>query len=481
MYKRQVLARAQSYDFSILPYFEYAGSTGATLGLGVQRRAQPLEDTAPQYPDYTNIGWSENFNADLTDPDTLTDLQHTLEVTVVDFAEDVDFAGIWIRQRLSHLPISFADTTRQRFAADRAVPVPTRAQLQSDSNLLDDYYDWWFVKRAAFFESVRSWLSAQIGSEAALLFTPEYGEPGPPLLGNNHLVNDDPATWDPLMPLPEIASWWVSTPLADVIGDDRYLAAVLAGPNDWSTYEMWHSAPPPDPENYLDLPLVRPTLAINRQYTVGSPTVLEAFADSDGSNLAIARMYYLNEDRLLTAENDESGAWGDNGLIGYFVADFEHAGPYSMLEEALAIANGNARFIAHLTGNSFNRGFPYYARLFYRAMMSLPALPGETVEGAADDPRVSVRRIPVGVHGDWFAVVNTARVPLAGVTITFGASGRLTDSATGDLVSPSASSWIVDLDPFELRAFRLTQGPLPLFADGFEFGLDAWSAAQPDD
>jgi hypothetical protein len=474
-----VLDRAQSYEFSILPYFEYAGSTGATLGLGAQRRAQPLDDSAPQYPDYSNIGWSENFNADLTDPDTLTDLRHTLEVTVVDFADEVDFAGVWLRQRLSHLPISFADATRQRYGADRGVSTPTRAALQGDPDLLDDYYDWWFGQRAAFFESVRSWLSAQIGSESVLLFTPEYGEPGPPLLGNNHLVNDDAATWDPLMPLPEIASWWVSTPLADVVGDDRYLDAVLAGPNDWSTYEMWHSAPPPDPQHYLDLPLVRPTLAINRQYTVGSPNVLEAFADSEGGNLAVARMYYLNEDRLVTSENDESGEWGDNGLVGYFVADIEHAGPFSMLEEALAVANGNARFIAHLTGNSFNRGFPYFARRFYRALLSLPALPGEILPGAADDSRVSVRRIPAGVHGNWYAIVNTAGVPLASVTITFATTGHLTDSATGLLLSDSTSSWTGGLHPFELKAFRLTIGPPPLFADGFEFGLSAWSRSAP--
>ncbi len=161
------------------------------------------------------------------------------------------------------------------------------------------------------------------------------------------------------MPLPEIASWWVSTPLADVLADGNYLEAVLAGPNDWSTYEMWHSAPPVNPQNYVDLPLTRPDVSdqprIHRRLAGG----VGGFADSGGANLAVARMHYLNEDRLVTAAVDEAHTWGDNGLIGYFVADFEHAGPHSMLEEALAVANGNARFIAHLTGNTFNRGFPY--------------------------------------------------------------------------------------------------------------------------
>ncbi|HSN53399.1 MAG TPA: hypothetical protein VLT32_01950, partial [Candidatus Sulfomarinibacteraceae bacterium] len=463
----RVAERLGGYAFEVLPYFEYAGSTGTSLGLGFERRAQPLDEDAPQYPNYTNIGWSENFNVDLTDPDTMIDLQRTLDTTVVDFADRVPIAGVWLRQRLSHLPISFADATRQRYAADRGVSSPTRQQLQADPNLRDDYYVWWFDRRAVFLETVRTWLADRIGSHAALLFTPEYGEPGPRLLGNNHLVNDAPSTWDPLMPLDDIESWWVSTPLADVVADGRYLDAVLAGPGANPPYEMWHSAPPADPQRYSALPLTRPTFPINRMYTVGSPTAMAAFADESGGNLAVTRMHYLNEDRLLTADDDAAGGWGENGLIGYFVADFERAGPHSMLEEALAVAHGNARFIGHLTGNSFNRGFPRYARRFYAAFLSLPALPGEVLEGAADHPDVVVRRIPTPDHGTWFAVVNAKRIPLTAINLDFGETGHLVNSATGELLAVNASSWTVDLDPWELRAFRLATGPVPLFADGF--------------
>jgi hypothetical protein len=475
----RVMDRLNAYAFDALPYFEYAGSTGAVLGLGPQRRAEPLDETAPQFPDYTNIGWSENFNVDLTDPDAGTDLRRTLEVTVVDFADRVPFPGVWLRQRLSHLPISFADATRQRYAADRGVSCPTRLELQGDANLLADYYDWWLGRRASFLESARAWLGGRLGGEVALLFTPEYGEPGPPLLGTNHLVNDDPATWDPLMPLPEIVSWWASTPLADVVAEERYLNAVLAGPKDWSAYEMWHSAPPADPQRYKSLPATRPTFPINRMYTVGSPTAMAAFADESGGNLAVTRMHYLNEDRLLTAAHDEAGGWGESGLIGYFVADFERAGPHSMLEEALAVAHGNARFIGHLTGNSFNRGFPAHARRFYAAFLSLPALPGEVLEGAADHPDVVVRRIPTPDHGTWFAVVNAERIPLAAINLDFGETGHLVNSATGELLAVNASTWTVDLDAWELRAFRLATGPVPLFADGFESGLAPWSLHTP--
>jgi len=477
----KVVQRLSSYCFEAMPYFEYAGSTGSTFGLGPLRRAQPLDDEAPQYPDYTDVGWSENFNVDLTDPEALVDLQHTLEVTVVDFADQVPFAGVWLRQRLSHLPISFADATRQRYASDRGVVTPTRAELQESQALLDDYYGWWFDRRAAFFESIRSWLATRIGPDTALLFTPEYGEPGPRLLGNNHLVNDSPAVWKPLMPLDGTSSgaWWTSTPLVDVIADQAYLDAVLAGPTDSDGHEVWHSAPPPDPQRYTATPLTRVTIPINRAYTVGSAPVLEAFDDAVGGNLAVARMHYLNEDRLVTAAVDAAHTWGDNGLIGYFVADIERAGAYSMLEEALAVANGNARFIGHLTGNSFNRGFPLFARRFYAAFLSLPALPSNVVESAADHSDVVVRRIDTLDHGTWFAIVNAGRTTLSDVSITFGETGHLVDSATGILIAENVSSWNVDLEPFELRAFRLTSGSVPLFSNGFDSGLAPWSFHTP--
>ena len=355
----RIVQRLQGYAFEALPYYEYAGSTGATLGLGPQRRSQPLDDQAPQYPDYTNIGWSENFNADLTDPETLIDLQHTLEVTVVDFAGQVPFAGIWMRQRLSHLPISFADATRGRYAADRGVAVPTREELQSDTSLLDDYYGWWFDRRAAFLESIRSWLAARIGPQTALLFTAEYGEPGPPLLGNNHLVNDDPATWDPLMPLPAIASWWVSTPLADVAADGRYLDAVLAGPKDWSTYEMWHSAPPPDPQNFLPntpdpdrpSPSIAATPSARQACSRRSPTLWKATLQSLGCTISTRTGWspppWMKPTPGVTTASSATSS-----------PTIEHAGSFSMLEEALAVANGNVRFIGHLTGNTFNSGIP---------------------------------------------------------------------------------------------------------------------------
>ncbi len=66
--------------------------------------------------------------------------------------------------------------------------------------------------------------------------------------------------------------------------------------------------------------------------------------------------------------------------------------------------------------------------------------------------------------------MNTGYEELTGVEIDFDDSGYLTDSATGLQLSGPISTWTFDLGPLELRAFRLTDEALPLFADGFETG-----------
>src|SRR5690606_37261779 len=97
----------------VLPYYEYAGSKGRN-GLGFERRAQPLKGDGP----YTHITWAEKATADLTDPDTLADFKRFIDETILKFKDEADFVGAWIRPRVSSLPISFADRTRERFAAE---------------------------------------------------------------------------------------------------------------------------------------------------------------------------------------------------------------------------------------------------------------------------------------------------------------------------------------------------------------------------
>ena len=62
-------------------------------------------------------------------------------------------------------------------------------------------------------------------------------------------------------------------------------------------------------------------------------------------------------------------------MLGYFVADIERAGPFCMMAEALAMANGDPTMIGYLVGSNYGRGFPGYVRDFNANFLALPALP----------------------------------------------------------------------------------------------------------
>ena len=89
--------------FSVLPYYEYAGSKGQQ-GLGNQRRAKPLS----RDDGYTHIKWIESANADLTDPETYQDFKKMLDLTVIRQKDKAKFVGIWLRSR-GQMPMGFGD------------------------------------------------------------------------------------------------------------------------------------------------------------------------------------------------------------------------------------------------------------------------------------------------------------------------------------------------------------------------------------
>ena len=87
------------------------------------------------------------------------------------------------------------------------------------------------------------------------------------------------------------------------------------------------------------------THAFNRIYTVISPQTFEAFRGPSG--LAIVRHYALNEHMMYDKD--------DQPLLNYFVTDIERAGPYCMLSEAIAMAQGDPTMIGYLVGNNFGQ------------------------------------------------------------------------------------------------------------------------------
>jgi hypothetical protein len=144
----------------------------------------------------------------------------------------------------------------------------------------------------------------------------------------------------------------------------------------------------------------------------------------------------------------------DKELLGYFVADIERAGPYCMLAEAQAMANGDPTMIGYLVGGNFGRGFPTYVRDFNANYLALPALPSAVVKDAASDREVVVRRIDTDKHGAWIAAVNTSLHAKQAVTVTVPA-GEVTDAVTGQAVLVTDGRISLDLIPCQLRSFRV--------------------------
>ncbi len=433
----QIVETMGKEGFSVLPYYEYSGSKGYK-GLGNQRRAKPLtRDDA-----YTHISWIEASNADITDPDTYEDFRKMLDLTIVRQKVKAEFVGLWLRPR-SQLPMGFGDATRERFAKEandgKAV---SRADLKADKALLARYETWWFGKRRDFLTAMRDYLAQNGIKQPLVLYTGEAAESGSSFASwEPRMVTDDPAFWQPIVAQPAHLSKDKKTALitvGDVTKQDLYLESLLSPPLNWGDWEWHHANPAPDPKDYKTTPGVLMTHAFNRVYTVSSPKTFEMFRGPSG--LALIRHYSLNENMMFDKADKEK--------LGYFIADIERAGPYCMMGEALAMANGDPTEIGYLSGGNFGRGFPEYVRAFNTAFLSLPALPSRIVPNAAPDAEIVVREIATQGKGTYYALVNTG-LKAKTVTIKLPGAGQLLDAATKKPIAAGAQTFY----PCELKAW----------------------------
>ncbi|WP_145246350.1 hypothetical protein [Aeoliella mucimassa] len=436
----QIVALMGEADFNVLPYYEYSGSKGAH-GLGNQKLAKPLtRDDA-----YSHITWIENSNADITDPKTYRDFEKMLDLTIVRHRQKANFVGAWLRSR-GQMPMSFADSTRERFAdeANQSVAV-TRQDLIDDPSLLKRYKSWWNDKRREFLVAMRDYLRDQGVAEAQVLFTAEAAESGVRFPTWDNVVATDEI--NRLRPIQDLVSDKRLAPVtvSEIQSSHRYLEALLAEPLNWGGWELNHRNPPADPANYTDVDGVLMTHAFNRLYTVVDPETFDAFRGDSG--LALIRHYPLNEDMMFDQNDDP--------LLGYFVADIERAGPYCMMAEAYAMANGDPWYLGYLAGNNFNRGFPQYVRAFNTAFLSLPALPSTRLHGASSHPEVVVRAIETDGQGVYLAVVSLSRKPLSNIQIRLPGDGQVVDATTDEPLARSGDSVQMSLYPFQLRALHL--------------------------
>ncbi|MGF1679211.1 MAG: hypothetical protein ACFCUX_08460 [Candidatus Methylacidiphilales bacterium] len=435
----RMIATARQYGLSVLPYYEYSGSLGEK-GLGKQKRAIPLGEEE----NYTHIAWTEKARADLTDPDTFEDFRKMLEITIVDQLNHADFVGAWLRPRSSMLPIGFADATLKRFSDEtRSGTAVTREQLRHDPVLYDAYISWWKDKRKEFLNKVVGYLNESGLNDAVVIYTADPAEPGSlQPSGKVGLVAENPHVWDTVdLEKPP-------APLKVAIRERWSFLAQTTPHGTWGKWEWQHAVPRQDPSNYQDIQGVLPSYSFSRKFTVADSEALKAFSTPSG--LAMIRHYSLNEDML--REEKEGGKFDP---LGYFVCDMDRTGPYVMLAEAIAVANGNPTHIGYLASNHFNRFEPGYVRNFNAAFLSLPALPALKLEGAASDDDVVVKQIDGSPHGIWLAVVNPTYMSKKQISIRLPRNGRVVDAATGEPLPVHDGHVILDLYPCRLVSLRI--------------------------
>lgn len=423
--------------------------------------------------------WSETACIDVSDPAAQDDVKKLLDATIGRFKTKVSFVGAWFRTRSSNWPISFADETLARYGKDAGTAPPTRDQLKADGTLLKKYYAWWFGKRRAYLLAIRDYLKQTVSPSAAVLFTSYVEE-----------ALKVPEPTDVWTPTDDVAGWktvnatlpWQyrfnPTDWQKFVDDGKFPEMILrmTPPSAQTLANKWpendHSAPPADPQDFKNDDDVYMAMPFSRLFTTSSAAGLDAFRSKSG--LAMVRHYNLNEE---DGDNPSAQEGPMSKKLGYFVSDVDRTGPYSMLAEARAVANGDPRFLGYLASSSFNRGFPEYTRAFDAAYLALPALPSTRVDGAASDPEIVVRKIETPKYGTYYAVVSTSLVAKKDVKVTLAAVGTVYDLVTNGTVARAGDAVTLSFYPGQLYAFDVTTGTVP----GGDGGIGGDGGANPSD
>ncbi len=474
----RAVPRIAAEGLDLLPYYEYKGAIGLKearpVSLGWQRRAEKLYHNLPNTR-FTPVWWTEDHNADLTDPDTLADARRVLDRSIIAHKGKAQFAGAWFRERDNHLPISFANAAVARFRAaypgDSLAQTASRpaliASYESDQRLYDRYIVWWLRQRARFFEALGRYLAEGLGDPGVRIwFTPWTSEQIPmlrdPVSGKNghpvQIVTDDPAWWESLARTQPDASWFrwalVPTSFDKVVRDNAYGLSLgfrepISPPPDRT--ESFHSAPGADPAEYRDSRRVMLTFPIGRLFTVARSELMDSYRT--GAGLTVVRHYTLNEDDHDRAKGPSNLPF--DGQLGYVSVDVDRAGPFVRALEARAVAAADPTSLGYLCASSFCTGSPGYVRRFNQAFLSVPALPSTLVRGASSDPEVVVREIPTPRHGTYYLVINTAMRPKSGVSVRFPARGAVRDLGQHRELRDSLLE--LKMEPGELRSYRVLQ------------------------
>jgi chitodextrinase len=493
----QIVTKAAQRNLYVFPYLEYGGSLawncsagqpcdrtpGNYKSLGFQRRSKKLfdgvyaADGESAKDRYTAVWWTEDKSADLTDPDTLTDFKKVMDKLLVQYKGQANFLGAWLRVRQTKLPMSFSAEAVARYNADNPGATRTIAQLQSTESSRASYYTWWYEKRRAFLLAIRDYIRTQVGDNSLQVhFTAYADEPVPRAYDLNpteassplNLITDDPAWWTSYTNGLSSAGddgwykWqWGSKSPANSVSDriHRNGLNLFKRPyNAWGTNwtELGHSTPPADPARYQSDNGLAMTMQFgNGLYTVDDAALMGEYSNAAGATLI--HHYPLNEDdgggfesNACTSLRPISLSDAFDAKFGYISVAVERAGPYSVIAEARALANGNPVNIGYLESSSMSRGFPAYVKRFNQALLSLPAVPLSTASGMSDNAQVIVRKTGTTANGTYYAVINPTLQAKSLVNITFPAA-NVKDLLTQ--TTHATTTLRMDLYPGEVRTF----------------------------
>ena len=135
---------------------------------------------------------------------------------------------------------------------------------------------------------------------------------------------------------------------------------------------------------------------VHYKYTADNAKFLELFRTGEG--VAIANHFPYNE------ETGHANTYSLHCALGV-----EHAGPFCMMEEVLAMANVDPAYVMMSMWEPVKRGFPKYAREFAAAYRALPTVPSQIGDGAVEpaDRDIVVRSYPTD-YGTYLAIINRA-------------------------------------------------------------------------
>lgn len=444
----QVVPYMANEGHYILPYYEWCGNIGWEGAnpppLGLQKRAQPLNR---RDGNYTQIGWSEKANLDITDPESLQVTKELLDGTILRFKDQLgSFVGAFFRTRPANWPVGFGEDSLARFEREKSGMVNdeglfgsrtkavtkksdrpsfgdvmdaddltglavdstnldkadfghhiTKDVIRQSGKIREQYIRWWKRKRAMFLQELRDYLVEKgvPENQAQIIFESDATEPGSGLDGGG-ILTDDPKFWKEILtkaPFNEKEPKFVS--VKESVTKHLYLKQRRKAADTYKDYEWHYACPGDDPETYNTKTNVFLAMPINRMFSVSDPDAFKAYVNNDGVNTVI-RHYPLNENMVYRYDP----ASGEEGrLLGYAIHDTERAGRACMQIEVAAMANGDPVNLGYLVGSTFARGFAGPVREFNLNFLALPAMKSSVVRNACQNKNVTLREIDCTKQG----------------------------------------------------------------------------------